>query len=135
MHGAKLLHVVECLRPHVAGAHQPDLAFGARNRRRTVAAGNRITIRTERNFARLEEVARAGLLGIFVYAFFKFGWAYRLFNYCVILVGALPPARNHDEQEAARVVHETTAMNMPTQPVKARTITMMMTRANVETCR
>ena len=30
---------------------------------------------------------------------------------------------------------ETTAMNMPTQPVTARTITMMMTRANVETCR
>lgn len=31
-----------------------------------------------------------GLMLIFAYAFFKFGWAYRLFNYCSILVGAVP---------------------------------------------
>ena len=30
------------------------------------------------------------LISIFVYAFFKFGWAYRLFNYTSILIGALP---------------------------------------------
>ena len=29
---------------------------------------------------------------IFVYAFFKFGWSYRLTNYASILAGALPPA-------------------------------------------
>ena len=32
-----------------------------------------------------------GVLLIFVYAFFKFSWSYRLFNYAAILVGALPP--------------------------------------------
>lgn len=31
-----------------------------------------------------------GLMLIFAYAFFKFGWAYRLFNYCSILIGAVP---------------------------------------------
>ncbi len=44
------------------------------------------------------------LLGaIYAYAFFKFGWAYRLFNYASILVGAVP-GRHHagtPEMEAA----------------------------------
>lgn len=31
-----------------------------------------------------------GLLTIYAYAFFKFGWAYRLFNYASMLVGAVP---------------------------------------------
>ena len=31
-----------------------------------------------------------GLAVILGYAFFKFAWSYRLFNYCVILIGALP---------------------------------------------
>ena len=31
-----------------------------------------------------------GLAIIFGYAFFKFGWSYRLFNYCTILLGAMP---------------------------------------------
>lgn len=30
------------------------------------------------------------LVVIFVYAFFKFAWCYRLFNYCSILIGAAP---------------------------------------------
>ncbi|SDO10950.1 DUF599 domain-containing protein [Aureimonas jatrophae] len=38
----------------------------------------------------LVEVKLLGLVTIFVYAFFKFGWAYRLFNYCTILIGAVP---------------------------------------------
>ena len=33
-----------------------------------------------------------GLAIIYAYAFFKFGWAYRLFNYALILVGAIPEA-------------------------------------------
>jgi uncharacterized membrane protein len=32
-----------------------------------------------------------GLLIIFIYAFFKFSWSYRLFNYAAILIGAVPP--------------------------------------------
>lgn len=36
------------------------------------------------------EIKVAGLACLFGYAFFKFGWAYRLFNYCTILFGSLP---------------------------------------------
>jgi uncharacterized membrane protein len=40
---------------------------------------------------RLAFEAKVGGLGIiFVYAFFKFAWSYRLFNYAAILVGAIP---------------------------------------------
>lgn len=36
------------------------------------------------------ELKVLGLMLIFAYAFFKFGWAYRLFNYTTILMGATP---------------------------------------------
>lgn len=36
------------------------------------------------------ELKVGGLACIFGYAFFKFGWSYRLFNYCSILFGAIP---------------------------------------------
>ncbi|MEP3438159.1 MAG: DUF599 family protein [Hoeflea sp.] len=46
-----------------------------------------------------------GLIGIFAYAFFKFGWSYRLFNYTSILFGAIPMKSdapdNWSELEAA----------------------------------
>jgi uncharacterized membrane protein len=58
------------------------------------------------------EIKVIGLAVIFGYAFFKFAWSYRLFNYCVILIGALPPAKEHDEQDAKRAVHEMTEMNI-----------------------
>ncbi|RFC65120.1 DUF599 family protein [Fulvimarina endophytica] len=38
----------------------------------------------------LVEIKLLGLVVIFAYAFFKFAWSYRLFNYCAILIGALP---------------------------------------------
>ncbi len=41
-----------------------------------------------------------GLTVIFVYAFFKFAWSYRLFNYAAILIGAVPDWR---EAEADRI--------------------------------
>jgi len=31
-----------------------------------------------------------GLMLVLAFSFFKFGWAYRLFNYCTILIGAVP---------------------------------------------
>lgn len=34
------------------------------------------------------EVMSIGLLVIYAYAFFKFGWAYRLINYCAVLLGS-----------------------------------------------
>ncbi|WP_353641546.1 DUF599 family protein [Mesorhizobium sp. WSM2239] len=36
------------------------------------------------------EIKVLGLMALLAYAFFKFGWSYRLFNYCSILVGAVP---------------------------------------------
>ena len=39
----------------------------------------------------LWEIKCLGLILIFIYAFFKFAWAYRLFNYGAILIGAVPP--------------------------------------------
>ncbi len=33
-----------------------------------------------------------GLMIVLAFAFFKFGWSYRLFNYCSILIGAVPVA-------------------------------------------
>ena len=46
------------------------------------------------------EAKTMGLAIIFVYAFFKFGWSYRLYNYVAILVGATPPAKDKDLPEA-----------------------------------
>jgi uncharacterized membrane protein len=46
------------------------------------------------------ELKVVGLMIIFVYAFFKFAWAYRLYNYVAIMVGAAPPAAERDEPEA-----------------------------------
>jgi uncharacterized membrane protein len=48
----------------------------------------------------LWEIKCVGLILIFIYAFFKFAWAYRLFNYVAILLGATPPARLRDTPEA-----------------------------------
>ncbi|MGQ7791608.1 DUF599 domain-containing protein [Faunimonas sp. B44] len=46
------------------------------------------------------EMKALGLMAIYGYAFFKFGWSYRLFNYASILVGATPPATERATAEA-----------------------------------
>ena len=48
----------------------------------------------------LWELKMVGLAVIFVYAFFKFAWAYRLYNYFAIMLGAAPPAAQRDGAEA-----------------------------------
>ena len=48
----------------------------------------------------LWEVKCAGLILIFIYAFFKFAWSYRLFNYVAIMVGAMPLTAERDTAEA-----------------------------------
>jgi uncharacterized membrane protein len=55
----------------------------------------------------LWEIKCLGLILIFVYAFFKFAWAYRLFNYVAILLGAMPPAAQRDTLEAQAHVART----------------------------
>jgi uncharacterized membrane protein len=58
----------------------------------------------------LWEIKCVGLTLIFVYAFFKFAWAYRLFNYVAILLGAMPPAEQRDTPEAEAHVMRTTRL-------------------------
>jgi len=45
------------------------------------------------------EAKSIGLSVIFVYAFFKFAWSYRLYNYMAIMVGAAPPMELKDTIE------------------------------------
>jgi len=58
----------------------------------------------------LWELKCVGLILIFVYTFFKFAWAYRLFNYVAILYGAMPPASKRDTPEAEAHVMRTTRL-------------------------
>src|SRR6201993_4157470 len=58
----------------------------------------------------LWEMKCVGLILIFVYAFFKFAWSYRLFNYVSILIGAMPPASQRDTDEAQAHVKRTTRL-------------------------
>jgi uncharacterized membrane protein len=51
------------------------------------------------------EMKVTGLAVIFVYAFFKFAWSYRLFNYMAIMVGAAPPPAERDTPEAKDFAH------------------------------
>ena len=53
----------------------------------------------------LWEVKMVGLAVIFVYAFFKFAWSYRLFNYFAIMVGAAPPPEEKDSAAAHAFAH------------------------------
>lgn len=44
----------------------------------------------------LWEIKTIGLVVIFIYAFFKFAWCYRLYNYVAIMIGAMPPHTDKD---------------------------------------
>jgi uncharacterized membrane protein len=61
----------------------------------------------------LVEAKLLGLVAVFAYAFFKFGWAYRLFNYCTILIGAIPMRADAelDPEKAQRAVRSAGKMN------------------------
>lgn len=58
----------------------------------------------------LWEIKCVGLILIFIYAFFKFAWSYRLFNYVAILFGAMPPADERETPEAQAHVMRTTRL-------------------------
>jgi uncharacterized membrane protein len=53
----------------------------------------------------LWELKMLGLAIIFVYAFFKFAWSYRLYNYFAILLGAAPPVEERESAEARAFAH------------------------------
>ncbi len=58
----------------------------------------------------LWEAKTIGLTVIFVYAFFKFAWSYRLYNYVAMLLGAMPFAADKDSTEAEDHVRRTTRL-------------------------
>src|SRR5512135_2039781 len=51
------------------------------------------------------ELKMMGLAIIFVYAFFKFAWSYRLYNYFAIMVGAAPLPAEKDTTAAQDFAH------------------------------
>jgi len=53
------------------------------------------------------EAKTIGLAVVLVYAFFKFAWAYRLYNYVAILLGATPSAAEQESREAQSHVSRT----------------------------
>jgi uncharacterized membrane protein len=57
------------------------------------------------------ELKVIGLAIIFVYAFFKFAWSYRLFNYMAIMVGSVPVLRSDNREDALAVARQAGKMN------------------------
>jgi uncharacterized membrane protein len=72
-----------------------------------IAADLPVGIETSRA---LWEVKAIGLTVVFVYAFFKFAWAYRLYNYVAILFGAMPMPPEKDSPEAEAHVLRTAGL-------------------------
>ena len=67
----------------------------------------------------IEPVARGvfelkvfGLTTICVYGFFKFGWAYRLFNYCSILIGGVRHVQDAPAEERKAAALRAAEMNI-----------------------
>ena len=60
----------------------------------------------------LWEAKVVGLATLYGYSFFKFAWAYRLYNYCAILVGATPAAGSPDRRARERAVARTSEMSI-----------------------
>ncbi len=62
----------------------------------------------------LFETKILGLLVLFAYAFFKFAWSYRLFNYCSILIGGVPMARDKapDDPQVIASVNRAAGINI-----------------------
>lgn len=60
----------------------------------------------------LYDLKALGFSGIFVYAFFKFVWAYRLFNYCSILIVSAPPREALGTPEMEVAIERAARMNI-----------------------
>ncbi len=60
------------------------------------------------------EVKVIGLILLLAYSFFKFGWSYRLFNYCSILIGAVPVQKDEPghAEETEKAVRRAARMNV-----------------------
>ncbi|GAA0771789.1 DUF599 family protein [Roseibium denhamense] len=60
----------------------------------------------------LWEIKVLGLMLIFAYAFFKFGWAYRLFNYASIVMGAVPEKGRASMEDIRQIAEKAGDLNV-----------------------
>ncbi|EFO29286.1 conserved hypothetical protein [Roseibium sp. TrichSKD4] len=60
----------------------------------------------------LWELKVLGLGVIFAYAFFKFGWAYRLFNYASIVMGSVPEHGTKPEEDLRYIASKAADLNV-----------------------
>lgn len=60
----------------------------------------------------LFEIKVFGLTVIFTYSFFKFAWSYRLFNYCSIMIGAVPMLTQADDETRKKAALAAADMNI-----------------------
>lgn len=58
---------------------------------------------TDKQDVLIIEAKLAGLIVVLGYTFFKFGWSYRLFNYCGILLGAMPMVTDEQQKDQLEV--------------------------------
>lgn len=73
-------------------------ALGATDQAVRVLADLPLAIPTSRSVWELKVLL---LVAIFIYAFFKFAWSFRLFNYCSILIGSAPLVPDNEAQAEA----------------------------------
>nr|WP_319382439.1 DUF599 family protein [uncultured Roseibium sp.] len=60
----------------------------------------------------LWEIKVLGLMLIFAYGFFKFGWAYRLFNYASIVMGAVPEHGRANREDVRKMARKAAELNV-----------------------
>lgn len=60
----------------------------------------------------LWELKVLGLMVILAYAFFKFGWAYRLFNYASIVMGSVPELKSAPKDQILQIASHAADMNV-----------------------
>lgn len=77
--------------------------FAAIEQAHAVVSELAFAVRTSRGFFEAKVLL---LLAIFVYAFFRFTWALRQFNYACVLVGAAPPPSAADAERWAESAAE-----------------------------
>ncbi len=58
------------------------------------------------------EFKASGLVVIFVYAYFKFAWSYRLFNHAAVLMGAVPRPGSRSGRDPLAAAHRAASMSV-----------------------
>ena len=82
-------------------------SLGATDRAISILRDLPFAVETTRTLFELKLIL---LLTILVFAFFKFAWAFRLFNYCSVLIGSAPILAEDDPQ-AAHLADSTAQIN------------------------